>query len=87
MAEGRTLESTLGPYTDDFLVSMKAGAIRAHEQELVHTPSTDPYDEPAHGEVVGEKKKPRSRRTRFREASTWEIEPPEDFEPPTQPKG
>lgn len=87
MAEDRTLESALGPYTDEFMLSLMASAVREQEQIVEHKPSFDPYDEPAHGEVIGEKKRPKSRRKRFVEASTWEIEPPAGFEPPTQPKG
>jgi hypothetical protein len=86
MAAGRTVESALGPYTDEFVVSLTADLVRSHEQGVVHTPSTHPYDEPAHGDVVGEKKKPASRKKRFLEASAWEIEPPDDFEPPTELK-
>ncbi len=86
MAPGRTLESTLGPRTEDFLVSLKARVVREHEQGVVHTPTTDPYNEPAHGDVVGEKKRPKSRRKHFVVAAKWEIEPPDGFDPPSEPK-
>lgn len=84
MAEdARELESALGPYDEHYLVSIIAEFARSEDQAVASTPSTDPYDEPAHGDVCGDKKRPKSRRKRFATTSAWEIEPPDGFDPPS----
>ncbi len=75
-AAGRSPESAVGRHTDDFLVCGTAQCVRDEEQGVVHT---EKDDEAAHGDVVGNKPKPRARR--FANGARWVIEPPTDFEP------
>ena len=65
-----------------FMVSLIAGFVRDREQGVIRSPEKG---HPAHGDVVGEKKKPKKfpRAKEFAEEATWVLPPPPDYKPPT----
>jgi hypothetical protein len=70
--DGRTREDACRSMPDRFVVSLTAGGVRSEDQGVVRTPVAD---EPAHGDVVGNKKNA-NRRRRLRDMCTWVVEPP-----------
>jgi hypothetical protein len=71
-ADGREPSDALRNYPDQYLVLLKAGFVRAHGQIVVRSARSD---EPAHGDVIGEK--PRSIARAFAAAACWIVAPPE----------
>lgn len=69
--EGRDPSSLLADEQSAFgVVAIKAKAVRAEEQRVERSPLED---EPAHGDVYGEK--PGARRKRFVRAARWVVYP------------
>jgi hypothetical protein len=68
-AAGRPAEAALQQHRDFFLVSITAGLARQRGQAVCK----DPEPDPAHGLVVGEKKK--AALSRFARAAVWVIGP------------
>ena len=69
---GRTPESILEGRPGHGLVGILAGDVRAEEQKIERTPRDN---EPAHGDVCGEKAS--ARRRILAGKAFWVIEPPE----------
>ncbi len=67
---GLTPADVLSRYPDRFLASLTARFVTEHEQEVVRTPEKH---DPAHGEVVGHKPRPRARL--FSRTARWVIKP------------
>lgn len=68
---GREPESILTSEQSAFgVVAIKASAVRAEEQRVIRS---ELQDEPAHGDVYGDK--PGSRRKRFAAVATWVVYP------------
>lgn len=82
VADGRTTGSVLEHYPGEYLAALTAGFVREHEQKVVRTPRLEPPPEPAHGDVVGKKNKPRQRL--FASRAAWAIGP-QDACPPVEP--
>jgi hypothetical protein len=76
---GDTLEAMDRPPEDArrakpewYVAALTAGFVRTEDQEVERSPTDE---EPAHGDVVGDKKS-RARRRRFADAARWVVEPP-----------
>jgi hypothetical protein len=70
-ASGRQPEDARQSMPDRFVAALTAGEVRHEEQGVVRDATPD---EPAHGNVVGEKKP--KRRQRFARMARWIVEPP-----------
>lgn len=75
---GDTLDSMGRPPEDArrtkpgwYVAALTAGFVRAEDQEVQRSPT---HEEPAHGDVVGDKGG--GRRRRFARAARWVVEPP-----------
>lgn len=74
-ALGREHESALGEYVENFsLASFKASTARACDQGISREPTDE---EPAHGEVFGEK--PKSVRRKIAKSAEWIVPPDLDY--------
>ena len=67
---GRPPEDARRAMPDRYVAALTAGFVRREDQEVERTPTEE---EPAHGDVVGDKA--RSRRRRFASAARWVVEP------------
>jgi hypothetical protein len=70
-ASGGTPSALLDGYPTYGLVAIDARSVRAEDQAVERTPTTD---DPAHGDVVGDK--PASRRKRLAKQARWIVQPP-----------
>jgi hypothetical protein len=71
-ADGREPSDALRNHPGQYLIRLGAGFVRAHGQIVVRNPQPD---EPAHGDVIGEK--PRRIARAFAAAACWVVAPPE----------
>jgi hypothetical protein len=70
--DGRAPASILRPGQEAFgVVALRASDVRAEMQRIERTPKDD---EPAHGDVYGDK--PASRRKRLARMARWVVDPP-----------
>jgi hypothetical protein len=69
-AEERTAASTISAYPSFGLVSVTAGFCFTEDQAVERVPEDN---DPAHGEVIGEKSQ--GRRKRFAKAASWVVQP------------